>query len=259
MNSRYEFAKALAREAGGMILAAREKKIDVMAKGGDVKDIVTNVDIDISRYMSEKIAEDFPDDSIYSEEADADVSSGSFWSIDPIDGTAKFIRGIPHYSTVVAYVANGTPMVGVVYNPVTRELFSFEKGHGAFCGDKPVKVSTLTDLSKAHLFFRNGRNRSRLDWSARMHRFLLENAGNTSNFGSSSLDLCFVGAGRIEACIYGNATPIDMAAAIGFVMEAGGAVAGEKGAPCELSKKKQPVIAANSEAMIESILSGVPF
>jgi|SRR3989344_1621477 len=258
MQNRYEFIVNLAREAGEKVLVAREKHFDVSTKNNDPRDIVTSIDIEISDFISQKIKESFAGEKIYSEEADADTWPGSFWSIDPVDGTALFSRGVPHFSVVIAYVENNIPIVGAIYNPVTRELFSFEKGKGAFLNNKRVYVSNITKLADAHVFLRAGRKRELWDWGANAYKFLLEHVNKTANFGSSALDMCFVGAGRIEASIYGNLTPIDIIAAIGFVNEAGGIVVGKDGKLANgTSKEKQTIVAVNNPEILSAIMKGI--
>lgn len=253
--NRYDFVIELITEAGERVLQSREKHIDVSTKNNDPKDVVTNVDIEISEFITEKIKEQFPEEVIYSEEAaDVDLSKGSFWSIDPIDGTALFARGIPYFSVVVAYVESGVPIVGAIYNPSTHELFSFENGKGSFLNGKKVSVSAVTDLSQAYILLRAGRKPELWNWAMESYRFLLGRANKIFNFGSSGLDLCFVGAGRVEACIYGNLTPVDIIAAIGFVREAGGLVVGKDGKEITgLNKDKQLFVACNNSEILESL------
>jgi myo-inositol-1(or 4)-monophosphatase len=112
MQNRYDFIVTLARSAGEKVLELKDKPMDVSNKDNDPRNILTNVDIEVSEFISESIMDAFPGETIYSEEADADVSSGSFWSVDPVDGTANFARGLPHYSVVIAYVEKGQAVVG---------------------------------------------------------------------------------------------------------------------------------------------------
>lgn len=258
MKDRYKFTLALAREAGDLVLQTRDGQIEISSKGGDPRDIVTNVDLEVNNFITKRIKENFPEDKIYSEEADEDISSGSFWSIDPIDGTSLFSREIPHFSIVIGYVEKGNVLVGSIYNPVTKELFSFERGKGAFLNDKKVNISNITELKRATIFLRAGRNKELWDWGAESYKFLLGNAGKTYNLGSSALDICFVGAGRAEAAVYGNLTPADIIAATGFVREAGGIVVGKDGGDVDiLSKEKQPLIAANNKEILGALKEGV--
>ena len=261
MQNRYDFVVDLAREAGEKVLKAREKHIEISTKNNDPKDIVTNVDVEISEFISGKIRESFPNEAIYSEEATGeDISSGTFWAIDPVDGTALFSRNIPHFSVVIAYVEGGVPNVGSIFNPVTKELFGFEKGRGAYLNGKQIHVSNVTDLNQAHVFLRAGRKKELWDWGANAYRFLLEHANKTANFGSSALDICFVASGRIEASIYGNLTTIDIAAALGVLKEAGGILICKNGQEINtLSKEKQTIMAANNRDIVNALTAGIKF
>jgi len=257
-NKRYEFALSQVQKAGEYLRQASGKSIEIMSKNNDKRDIVTSIDIEISSLITSEIKKSFPNEIVYSEESPTvDISSGSYWSIDPIDGTTCFARNIPHFAIVIAYVKKSIPVVGAVYNPVTKELFSFQKGKGAFLNNKPIHVSQVKELSKAHVFLRVGRNEALWDWGTQAFRFLLGHANKTANFGSSALDLCFVGAGRIEACIYGNLTTIDASAAIGFVQEAGGIIIEKNGSPIShLSTDSQTVVAVNNAEILSALKDG---
>lgn len=247
-DKRYAFIISTIQKAGELLLEAMEGIIEVRSKNNDVRDIVTNIDIEISDFISKAIRKSFSDEVIYSEEAsDVDLSSGSFWAIDPIDGTANFSRNIPHFAIVLAYVEAGIPVAGAIYNLKTRELFSFQKGQGAFLNGQSVSVSKIKDLSAAYVLLRIGKNKQLWDWGAKASAFLLAHANKTANFGASALDMCFVGAGRTEACIYGNLTAIDISAAIGFVREAGGIVV----------IKDKTVVAVNNTEILTALKAGI--
>lgn len=256
---RYEFIISTLRKAGDLLLEKALEDIKVSSKNHDFRDKVTNVDKTLSNFISEIISQSFSGETIYSEEkSDVDVSSGSFWSIDPIDGTANFSRGIPHFAIVITYIEKGIPEAGGIYNPVTRELFSFQRGKGTFLNGQSVSVSSVTTLSYAHFILHIGRNSRLWDWGLKTYRFLLDHANKTINLGSSALDLCFVGAGRIEACIYGTFTTIDVGAAIGFVHEAGGLIVDGKGKEITtLSKNKQIVIAVNGLKLLSFLKNDI--
>ena len=257
-DKRYRFIISIIKTAGELLLEASRKNIDIRLKDNDPRDIVTNIDIEISDFIVNEISKSFVNEVIYSEEAPlVDISSGSFWSIDPIDSTNCFSRNIPHFAIVIAYLKRGIPIVGAIYNPITRELFSFQKGKGAFLNDQPVGISKINKLAGAQVFLRIGRNQKLWDWGTNASRFLLSHANKTANFGSAALDICFVGAGRIEACIYGNLTVIDASAAIGFVREAGGIVVGQGNTDISISLDKQIVVAVNNKAILSALRDGI--
>src|SRR5258706_10216123 len=127
-SDRYQFVLTTIQKAGELLLAVAKKNVTIGIKNNDRHEIVTNVDIAISEFITQEIQKKFPGEIIYSEEApNVDVSSGSYWSIDPIDGTANFARSIPHFSVVTTYVDHGISIAGAIFNPLTQELFSFEK------------------------------------------------------------------------------------------------------------------------------------
>lgn len=256
--NRYEFIIKTIEKAGELLLELREKHIEISIKGGDERDFITNVDIEVNNLITEKIRESFPGETIYSEEAATeDISSGSFWAIDPIDGTKNFMRGIPFFSIVIAYVEKGQAFSGAVYNPITKELFSFEKDKGAFLNQKLIHVSPKRELKKSIIFLTTGRNREHWDWGAKAYRFFLENANSVRGVASSGLDVCFVAAGRSEACIYANLTIIDVIAAVGILKEAGGLIEGKSGSIDFLSKTSQMIIVANNREILEAVRAGI--
>ena len=258
MSERYEFVVNLAREAGEMVLNLREKHMDVSIKNDDPRDLVTNVDIEISNFITEKINEKFPGETIYSEEApDVDIASSSLWTIDPIDGTANFAKGIPHYAVVIGYVENGVPNVGAIYNPVTQELFSFEKGKGAFLNGKVIKVSAVTELIDSVIIMTSGRKLEHWEWSKKLFSFLLGKANKLRSLSCSGLDVAFVAAGRVDACLYASLNTADITAALGTLKESGGIIEGQNGPVTEGYKGNQPIFVANNATLLSSIKAGL--
>jgi myo-inositol-1(or 4)-monophosphatase len=250
----YEFILAETVRAGEQLLALRAQGFSVSAKNADPRDVVTSVDMALSAQLTAAIADAFPGHAIHSEEHSAEVpSSGFLWVIDPIDGTSNFTRGIPHYAVCLGLLEDGVPVAGAVYNPVTRELFSFKKGEGAFLNGKPIRVRENTDLSKATVFLHAGRKEEVRDWGGESYRRLLGAAWKTNNYGSSALDACFVAAGRIEGNVYGTLSTLDIASALGILEEAGGVYATSDGARPALSTLPQRVFMANSPEILDAL------
>ncbi len=240
----YDFAVEKVKEAGNILLAARERGVEVGIKGGNVRDIVTSADREVNDFLLSSIRAAFPTHRIYSEEG-GDITEGAEeqWVVDPIDGSANFSRGIPHYAICLGLVVNEVPLCGAVYNPVTSELFSFKKGEGAWLNGNPLYVSRETELKNAHVFFHAGRNPEMREWGGRSYERLLQSVNKTKNFSAISLDICFVAAGRLEANIYGAlASTLELAPALGILTEAGGVyTVGEK------------IYMANSEQMLRAL------
>ena len=195
---------------------------EIFSKNQDTRNLVTSVDLAVNDFLFRKIHSLYPNETILSEETkNQSTNPDSFWSIDPIDGTSNFARGIPHFATCITYVEKEEPVAGAVFSPTTNELFSFQKGKGAFLNNKKIKVSEISKLSDAYVLLHIGRKESLREWGINLQRKFLSSAKKNINLGSSSLDLCFLATGRVDAVIYGTLTTKDVAVAVAMVREAG--------------------------------------
>lgn len=251
----YDFAIAQAKKVGDMLLVARQEGLEVMSKGGNARDIVTNVDLKANKMLLVAITEAFPEHGIVSEEGGGVLSGSDYqWTLDPIDGSSNFSRGIPHFAVSIGLLKNGTPELGAIFNPVTNELFSFKKGRGAFLNNQPLRPSAVEHLDKAQVIFSPGsRQRELWDWAAQSFRRLLEHAPKRGMYGSSALDLCFVAAGRADAGVYGTLNTLDVAAAIGLLKEAGGVLCDGSGTAPALLSTPQKIFFANTQTVLEEL------
>jgi len=251
----YDFLLNTIQEAGKLLLQKRDLGFETLAKDGDPKNVVTSVDMAVNEFIIGEIRREFPSHDIYSEEGGGSEGAKEFfWTIDPIDGSANFARSIPHFAISIGLLQNGEPFLGAVFNPVTSELFSFKKDGGAFLNGKQIFVSKITDLSKSYVFFHAGRKNELHEWGGKSYAALLEHARKTQNFAGSSLDTCFVAAGRTEANVYGTLSTLDIAAAIGILKEAGGIIANEKGEEISYSKEPQKIFMANNREILDQLL-----
>jgi len=150
--------------------------------------------------------------------------------IDPLDGTTNFLHGIPHFSISIALEREGQLIAGVVFQPLTDEMFIAERGQGAWLNEKRLRVSARTELSDALIAtgvpFR-GRPGHEL-FNAELAALAPEIAG-IRRFGSAALDLAWVAAGRFDAFWERNLSPWDVAAGIVILREAGGYVSDIEG------------------------------
>ena len=251
----YDFIVDLVRRAGDLLKKASTGAFLTMQKGGNERDVITSVDLEINGFLVEEIRAAFPDHSLSSEEGGGIEKVSKFeWVLDPVDGTANFSRGIPHFSVCVGLLKDGVPVAGAVYNPMTEELFSFEKGRGAFLNGQPIQVSKVTEPEKAQGLLVVGHQAPLWDWGAMVYRSFLEHLKKTKALGSSGLDLCFLAAGRADIVVYGTLTTRDIAAVIGIVREAGGEVYTPAGEPVAISNTRQTVIATANRALFEKAL-----
>lgn len=145
--------------------------------------------------------------------------------IDPLDGTTNFLHGIPHFSISIALEREGQLVSAVVYNPVTDEMYTAERGHGAYLNDKRLRVAARTVFAES--LFATGIPFMGRDGHALFLKELesvMALSSGVRRFGSAALDLAYVAAGRYDGFWERGLKPWDVAAGILLVREAGGVV-----------------------------------
>lgn len=254
-HDRYQFTMSVIADAGERLLSLRDRGFTVAAKGADPRDLVTDVDHAVGAFIEEKIRGAYPGETILSEEHEfAEETHDTYWSIDPIDGTSNFARHIPHYAVVVSFMEQGTVRAGAVYNPATNELFSYD-GTRAYLNGEPLRAVSGCRLEDAYVLLHIGRAEAVRDWGLSLQRTLLAKAKKNINLGSSSLDLCFLAAGRVDAVVYGTLTARDVACALGIVRATGAEVYEKSGMPARISREPQLLIGAVSRTLFDEIRS----
>ncbi|MFT3892073.1 MAG: inositol monophosphatase family protein [Anaerolineales bacterium] len=216
------YMERLAREAGAILRAGYNKEHQVNFKG--VIDLVTEVDHQSEDYLLGEVRRDFPDHHIFSEESG--VIQGSkqhIWYIDPLDGTVNYAHHIPIFCVSIAYAFDGKTTLGAVYDPMRDELFSVERGKGAFLNGKRLQVSTANELQKSLLVTGFPYD----VWNTEYDNFanftkLGKLSQGVRRLGSAALDLSYVGAGRFDGFWELALKPWDVAAG-GLVCEEAGA------------------------------------
>ncbi len=147
------------------------------------------------------------------------------WIVDPLDGTTNFLHGIPHFSIAIALEREGVIVAGLVYNPISDEMFTAERGKGAFVNDQRLRVANRQRMSDAVVAC-GLPHQGRGDLTLFRQEFgvVQEQVAGLRRFGSAALDLAFVAAGRFDIYWERNLSPWDMAPGILLVREAGGFV-----------------------------------
>jgi myo-inositol-1(or 4)-monophosphatase len=229
-----------------------------VAKKGTI-DLVTEVDIAIETMFRKMIGERFPEHAILGEElgGSATAPAGPCWVFDPIDGTTNFAHGLPIFCSSLALEIDGVAEVGAVYDPNRKELFTAERGGGAWLNGVPIHVSAAATLVDAMLvtgfpYDVHGRVEEIVGLFARF----VGQARAVRRLGSAAIDLCYVAAGRMDGFWERDLKPWDVAAGALIVSEAGGAVTNMQGEP--FTSRGQHVVAANPllhPAMLEVIRS----
>jgi myo-inositol-1(or 4)-monophosphatase len=147
------------------------------------------------------------------------------WIVDPLDGTMNFLHGIPHFAISIALEREGTIVAGVVYNPVSDDLFTAERGKGAFLNDQRLRVAARKRLADAVVACALPHpSRGDVELVHNEHRAVQNQVAGLRRFGAAALDLAWVAAGRLDAYWERSLSPWDMAAGIALVREAGGFV-----------------------------------
>ena len=184
---------------------------------------VTDTDVAIQEFLRKELMVILPDSCFFAEEQEnASLTDDFTWVVDPIDGTLNFMRE-RHFSCVsIGLLKDREPVLGMVYNPYTDELFSAIKGNGAFCNEKPIHV-TDNHFEKALITLGTA------PYNAELHRATiyciekcLTTGGDIRRTGSAALDLSDVASGRTDAFIELILSPWDFAAGALLVREAGG-------------------------------------
>ena len=214
----------MADETDPIALGHFSGKLTITAKPD--RTLVTQADTQVETLLRERIAEAFPSHGILGEEYGSEPGDGdSRWIIDPIDGTINFAHGIPLNCVSIGIEHEGEMILGAVYNPHMNELFFAEKGRGATLNNKPIKVSTETEVIKACLV--TGFPYTYLDMPNGpleiFERFIRKGVP-VRRLGSAAIDLCWVAAGRFDGFYEHKLEAWDSAAGSLIVEEAGGRV-----------------------------------
>ena len=190
-------------------------------------DFVSMADKKAEETLVQELQKARPDFGFILEEGEAieGKDSSNTWIIDPLDGTTNFLHGIPHFAISIGLMRDNDLFAGVIYNPVTDEMYWAEKGQGAFLNGRRLRVSARASFSEC--LFATG---VPFLGAEKDPRFLerLENVMKVSSgirrFGSAALDLAYVAAGRYDGFWECGLKSWDMAAGIVMVREAGGFV-----------------------------------
>jgi myo-inositol-1(or 4)-monophosphatase len=166
------------------------------------------------------------------------------WIVDPLDGTTNFLHGIPQFAISIALERDDAIVAGVIYNPITDDLFTAERGKGAFLNDKRLRVAARRGLANAVIACGlPHRGRGDLELGLKELGAIQDKVAGLRRFGSAALDLAFVAAGRFDGYWERNISSWDIAAGLLMVREAGGFVTDLDGKDAMFTK--QHIVAGN--------------
>ncbi len=224
IEARFNAAREIARDAGGLALKHFRLRDTLKIETKGVHDLVSEADRDVEALISSRLLASFPDDGFIGEETGvkaAGVEADGTWVVDPIDGTASFVTGIPAWCVSIAFVVGNEIEIGVIYDPNAEELFAARRGHGATLNDRSILAGRADS-------FKDGR--VGIGYSLRVYprptvtaiERLLTGGGMYLFNGSGALMLAYVAAGRLIGCYEAHMNAWDCLAGIGLIREAGG-------------------------------------
>ena len=241
--------------AGDLQMAHFGRTFQIDKKG--TIDLVTEVDVAVERMFRALIAERFPDHQILAEEMGgaSAVPDGPCWVFDPIDGTTNYAHGLPIFCASLALEIDGVAEVAAIYDPNRKELFTAERGGGAFLNGARLRVSSADQLVDALLVTGFPYDvHSRVEQVVGLFGAFVGQARAVRRLGSAAIDLCWVAAGRMDGFWEADLKPWDVAGGALVVAEAGGRVTGTDGAP--FTSRGGHVLASNGrihDAMLDVI------
>ncbi len=211
--------KSLSRDFGEV------QNLQVSLKGPG--DYVSNADRKAEKIVRDELLKARPTYGFLGEESANEEIKGTDgahrWIVDPLDGTTNFLHGIPHFAVSIALERNGEIVAGVIYNPALDELFTAERGGGAFLNDRRLRVAARRNLSDAvigcgvpHL------GRPEHGKFLIQLRHVMGEVAGIRRFGSAALDMCYVASGTLDGYWENHLNAWDIAAGLIMIREAGG-------------------------------------
>ena len=239
-------AKVLIRDFGEI------EKLQVSVKGPG--DFVSSSDKNVEKIIIEELGKARPNYSILSEEVGSINKDSEFkWIIDPIDGTANFLHGVPHFAISIGLEKNNEIICGIVYDPIKDEMFTSEKGSGSYLNNQRIRVSNRSRL-KDCIIFTGGPKQDLKDKEIAIDEYKKISATvdiPIRKMGSAALDMAYVAAGRCDGFWQRDLKHWDIAAGIILIKEAGGIVKDFKGKDDYIENKT--LLATNSRINEEMI------
>lgn len=235
-----------AAQEGGKVLEKYWGKLTNIQEKSFSGDLVTEADKESEEVILKLLGQHHPNHTILSEESGLQAAKTSeySWIVDPLDGTTNYTHQYPLVSVSIALTYRGAPIVGVVYNPIHKELFQAGKGVGATLNGLPIHVSQVKALDRSLLATGFAYNRSDTpDNNYAEFCHITNNSQGVRRGGSAALDLAYVAAGRFDGFWERGLKPWDIAAGIILIEEAGGKITSYEGQPLVLESGR--ILASN--------------
>jgi len=218
-----------ARIAGRKLLRDFNEVENLQVSSKGPGDFVSKADTMAEETIREQLTEARPNYGFLGEESAEEFGEDPTrrWIVDPLDGTTNFLHGMPHWAVSIGLEHRGEVVAAVIYDPLKDELFTAEKGEGAWLNDRRMRVSGRTEMIE--MVFATGvpfGGRSDLPETLQDLARVMPGCAGVRRWGAASLDLAYVAAGRYDGFWERRLHPWDMAAGILLIKEAGGIVEG---------------------------------
>jgi myo-inositol-1(or 4)-monophosphatase len=247
-----ETAVEIAREAGALLAHYFERRVPFELKGEF--DLVTEADRASERLVVERLRSHFPSHTIVAEEGGGHESASEYrWFVDPLDGTTNFAHGFPMFNVTLGLARAGEVIAGVIYDPVRQEMFTAERGAGAYLNNRRIHVSAAKLLSDS--LASTGFPSRKRHHNVNIHFYyqLAMASHGVRRTGSAAIDLAYVASGRLDFFWEFGLKPWDMAAGTLLVEEAGGRTSDMKGAAHSVTGSDH--LLADNGALHEQVLA----
>ncbi len=243
-----ESVEMYAKQAGEILLSFYKQTTLARSYKPDGS-FATQADIASEKYLVEKLKPLVPGAGFYAEESGIVAGNEYEWVIDPLDGTTNFAHGVPYFCVSIALTHNKKPILGVIYQPVLKELFVAQMGKGAFLNGHTLLISQQKTMQKALISWWSDTAVDKGKFVVDMTTKLLPYESSIRSFGASALDIAYCAAGKLEGCFYRGAFWWDVAAGALLVAEAGGCVTTFSGG--EVGPENTSFIAGNEPIYTE--------
>ena len=230
MPSYLETSIEIAREAGALLAKFFERRVTFELKGEH--DLVTEADRASEKLVIDRLSSHFPSHTIVAEEGGGHTGSSEFcWYVDPLDGTTNFAHGFPMYNVTMALEQAGELVAGVIFDPERNEMFTVERGSGAYLNNRRIRVSKVDRIGNTLMATGFPSKKRHQNVNIHFYYQLAMLSHGVRRAGSAALDLAYVASGRLDGFWEFGLNPWDMAAGVLLIKEAGGTCSDMKGGP----------------------------
>jgi myo-inositol-1(or 4)-monophosphatase len=240
--------------AGGLL---RNRTLGLLTAKGD-RDMVTELDITIERAVRTHLQQATPDIQILGEEEGVTGEGDLLWALDPIDGTANLVHGIPLCGISLGLIRQGRPVLGVIDLPFLNSRYMAVEGTGAYKGDQKLGTSTTRNLGGAVVAVGDYATGEGADTKNRLrhalHQHLAANVQRVRMLGSSAIDLAWLAEGRLDASLTLSNNPWDTAAGVIIAREAGATITDTDGTDHHLNSTTTIATTPNLTADIHALI-----